>query len=73
VKETLTYAKYNQAGNKAIYGILNSMSNEQREMDRGSYYGSLSAAYSVPSPAYTIFFSAAIRIASARFSAPSFM
>jgi len=42
MKESLTYAKYNQAGNKAIYDILNSMPNEQREMDRGSYYGSLS-------------------------------
>jgi len=42
MKETLTYAKYNQAGNKTIYGILNSMSNEEREKDCGSYYGSLS-------------------------------
>jgi len=42
MKETLTFAKYNQAGNKTIYNILNSMSNEEREKDRGSYYGSLS-------------------------------
>jgi len=42
MKETLIYAKYNQAGNKTIYNILNAMSNEEREMDRGSYYGSLS-------------------------------
>jgi uncharacterized damage-inducible protein DinB len=42
MKDTLIYAKYNQAGNKAIYNILNSMSNEEREKDRGSYYGSLS-------------------------------
>jgi len=42
MKDTLIYAKYNQAGNKAIYSILNAMSNEEREKDRGSYYGSLS-------------------------------
>ena len=36
------YAKYNQAGNKAIYNILNSMSNKEREINRSSYYGSLS-------------------------------
>ena len=36
------FAKYNQAGNKTIYDILNAMSNDEREMDRGSYYGSLS-------------------------------
>jgi len=42
MKETAIYAKYNQAGNKAIYGILNAMSNEERELNRGSYYGSLS-------------------------------
>ena len=42
MKDTLIYAKYNQAGNKAIYDILNGMSNKEREMDRGSYYGSLS-------------------------------
>jgi len=42
MKDTLIYAKYNQAGNKAIYGILSSLSNEEREKDCGSYYGSLS-------------------------------
>jgi len=42
MKDTLIYAKYNQAGNKAIYNILNSLSNEEREKGRGSYYGSLS-------------------------------
>jgi len=42
MKETTIYAKYNQAGNEAIYNILNTMSNEEREKDRGSYYGSLS-------------------------------
>jgi uncharacterized damage-inducible protein DinB len=42
MKDTLIYAKYNQAGNKAIFDILNAMSNEEREKDRCSYYGSLS-------------------------------
>ncbi|MDR1838557.1 MAG: damage-inducible protein DinB [Treponema sp.] len=42
MKETLIYARYNQAGNKAIFNILNDMSNEEREKNRGSYYGSLS-------------------------------
>jgi len=42
MKETLIYAKYNQAENKAVYDILNALSNEEREKDRGSYYGSLS-------------------------------
>jgi uncharacterized damage-inducible protein DinB len=36
------YAKYNQAGNKAIYDIASKLSNDEREKDRGSYYGSLS-------------------------------
>ena len=40
--EAVMYAKYNQAGNKSIYGILSGMPNEEREKDRGSYYGSLS-------------------------------
>jgi uncharacterized damage-inducible protein DinB len=43
MNESLMYAKYNQAGNKAIYEILNGLSNEEREQDRGSFYGSLSA------------------------------
>jgi len=42
MKETVIYAKYNQAGNKTIFNILNAMSNKEREMNRGSYYGSLS-------------------------------
>ena len=45
MKETLMYAKYNQAGNKTIISILNAMSNKEREMDRGSYYGSLSGLF----------------------------
>jgi hypothetical protein len=39
------YAKYNQAGDKAIYGILDKLSNDEREQDRGSYYGSLSGLF----------------------------
>ena len=42
MNDALMYAKYNQAGNKTIYGLLSAMSNEEREMDRGAYYGSLS-------------------------------
>jgi len=42
MKDTLIYAKYNQAGNKAIFDILSKISNEEREIDRSSYYGSLS-------------------------------
>lgn len=45
MKETAMYAKYNQAGNKTIYGILSAMSNDEREKDRGSYYGSLSGLF----------------------------
>lgn len=39
------YARYNQAGNKTIYGILDKLSNEDREKDRGSYYGSVSGLF----------------------------
>jgi uncharacterized damage-inducible protein DinB len=42
MSDVLMYAKYNQAGNKAVYDILSKLSNEEREKDRGSYYGSLS-------------------------------
>jgi uncharacterized damage-inducible protein DinB len=43
MKETfLMFAKYNQAGNKTIYSILDKLSNDDREKDRGSYYKSLS-------------------------------
>ena len=42
MKETLIFAKYNQAGNKTIFNILSAMSNKEREMNRSSYYGSLS-------------------------------
>jgi len=45
MNETLMYAKYNQEGNKTIYGLLDKMSNEDREKDRGSFYGSLSGLF----------------------------
>ena len=45
MKETVMYAQYNQAGNKAIYGLLDKMSNDDREKDRGSFYGSLSRLF----------------------------
>ncbi|GHV55894.1 hypothetical protein AGMMS49579_19710 [Spirochaetia bacterium] len=38
----LTFAKYNEAANKAIVTILNTLSNDDREKSRKSYYGSLS-------------------------------
>jgi uncharacterized damage-inducible protein DinB len=45
MKEMVMYAKYNQAGNNTIYSILSGMSNEEREKDRGSYYGNLSGLF----------------------------
>ena len=46
MKETFVmFAKYNQAGNKAICDILGKMTNDEREKDRGSYYGSLSGLF----------------------------
>lgn len=45
MNETLMYAKYNQEGNKVIYGLLGKMSNDDREKDRGSFYGSLSGLF----------------------------
>jgi uncharacterized damage-inducible protein DinB len=36
-------ALYNQAADKAFVSILNGLSNDEREQDRGSYYKSLSA------------------------------
>ncbi|MDR2186229.1 MAG: DUF664 domain-containing protein [Treponema sp.] len=38
----LMFAKYNKSGNKSIYAILDKLSNDDREKDRGSYYKSLS-------------------------------
>jgi len=45
MKETVMYAKYNKAGNRTIYDILSKMSSDDREKDRGSYYGSLSGLF----------------------------
>ena len=39
----LNFAKYNEEADKAIIGILSKLSNEDREKNRKSYYGSLSA------------------------------
>ncbi|MDR2019337.1 MAG: DinB family protein [Treponema sp.] len=38
----LTFARYNQEANKKILELLNGLSNEEREKERGSFYGSLS-------------------------------
>lgn len=38
----LIFAKYNEAANKAIVTILNTLSNDDREKSRKSYFGSLS-------------------------------
>ncbi|MDR2095265.1 MAG: damage-inducible protein DinB [Treponema sp.] len=40
--EFLIFARYNQEANKAIFSILDKLSNGEREEERGSYYGSLS-------------------------------
>jgi len=45
MNEAKIYAKYNQAGNKTIFGLLDKMSNDEREKDRGSFYGSLSGLF----------------------------
>jgi uncharacterized damage-inducible protein DinB len=46
MKETfLLWAKYNREANRKIYALLANMSNEDREKDRGSYYGSLSGIF----------------------------
>jgi uncharacterized damage-inducible protein DinB len=46
VKENfLTIAKYNEDANKTVAGILGKLSNADREKNRKSYYGSLSALF----------------------------
>jgi uncharacterized damage-inducible protein DinB len=45
MNEAVMYAKYNQAGNKAIFSLLDKLSNDEREKDRGSFYGNLSGLY----------------------------
>ncbi|MDR1388848.1 MAG: DinB family protein [Treponema sp.] len=42
MNDLVMYAKYNQAANKTIYDILDKLSNEDREKERGAYFKSLS-------------------------------
>ncbi|MDR2135357.1 MAG: DinB family protein [Treponema sp.] len=42
VNAIVTFAKYNQEANKKILDLLNGISNDERERERGSYYHSLS-------------------------------
>jgi uncharacterized damage-inducible protein DinB len=44
-ENVLIIAKYNDETNKTIAGILNKLSNEEREKNRKSYYGSLSGLF----------------------------
>jgi uncharacterized damage-inducible protein DinB len=39
------WAKYNREADKKVYALLSGLSNEDREKDRGSYYGSLSGLF----------------------------
>jgi len=41
----LTIAKYNEETNKTVAGILGKLSNDDREKNRKSFYGSLSGLY----------------------------
>ncbi|MDR1177295.1 MAG: damage-inducible protein DinB [Spirochaetaceae bacterium] len=41
----ITFAKYNKEANKAVCAILDGLSNDEREKDRGSYYKSLSGLF----------------------------
>jgi uncharacterized damage-inducible protein DinB len=46
MKDTfLLWAKYNREANEKVYSLLAVLSNEDREKDRGSYYGSLSGLF----------------------------
>ena len=45
MNEAVMYAKYSQEGNKTIFGLLDKISNDEREKDRGSFYGSLSSLF----------------------------
>jgi uncharacterized damage-inducible protein DinB len=38
----LSFAKYNEEANRAFLSIMDKLSNDEREKERGSYYGSLS-------------------------------
>ncbi|MDR1429049.1 MAG: damage-inducible protein DinB [Spirochaetaceae bacterium] len=41
----ITFAKFNKEADKTVYAILDGLSNEEREKDRGSYYKSLSGLF----------------------------
>ncbi|MDR1240150.1 MAG: DinB family protein [Treponema sp.] len=41
----LLWARYNREANQKVYSLLTGMSNEDRETDRSSYYGSLSSLF----------------------------
>jgi uncharacterized damage-inducible protein DinB len=44
MKEIFTiFAKHNEAANRQMFSILDSLSHAEREKDRGSFYGSLSS------------------------------
>jgi len=45
MNEILMYARHNQAVNRIVYDLLDKLSNDDREKDRGSYYGSLSGLF----------------------------
>jgi len=45
MNEAVIYAKYNQEGNKIILDLLDKMSNDDREKNRDSFYGSLSGLF----------------------------
>jgi len=45
MSEAVMYAKYNQAANKAILDLLDNLGHDEREKDRGSFYGSLSGLF----------------------------
>jgi uncharacterized damage-inducible protein DinB len=46
MKETFAmFAQYNKEANKTIFSILDKLSNDEREKDRGSFYGSLSGLF----------------------------
>ncbi|MDR0388895.1 MAG: DinB family protein [Spirochaetaceae bacterium] len=41
----ISFAKYNKEADKTVYAILDGLSNDEREKDRGSYYKSLSGLF----------------------------
>jgi uncharacterized damage-inducible protein DinB len=45
MNEILMYARHNRAVNRIVFDLLDKMSNDDREKERGSYYGSLSGLF----------------------------